>query len=269
MHERVPLSADTLRSALGGRWSRVTVVAETASTNADLLADAEAPDRSVLVAENQVAGRGRLDRAWISPPGAGLTFSVLLRPPVPVVNWGWLPLLAGVALHDALAAVAGVGVALKWPNDVLAGAGVGSDPASFGKVAGILTQAAGAAVVIGIGLNVSTGRAELPVPTATSLALCGASALERGPLLAAILGHLGRRYAGWVDAGGDAEACGLATAYGAACATTGQVVAVSGADGSVVRGTAVGIDADGRLRVDVGGAVALIGAGDVEHVRPG
>jgi BirA family transcriptional regulator, biotin operon repressor / biotin---[acetyl-CoA-carboxylase] ligase len=265
MDPRAPVDADALRAALAGRWGRVAVVAETASTNADLLDDATAPDRSVLVAEHQLAGRGRLDRSWVSPPGAGLTFSVLLRPAVPLEHWGWLPLLAGVALHEAVGALSGAPVALKWPNDLLAGAGV--PPVSYSKVAGVLAQTNGAAVVVGIGLNVSTTQAELP-PGATSLALCGAVAVDRGALLAAILGRLDSWVARWVEAGGDAEACGLAPAYRVACATIGQLVAVSGTDGGLTRGEAVGIDAIGRLQVLRDGAVRTIGAGDVEHVRP-
>jgi len=258
--------SDDLRTVLGERWARMTVVTETASTNADLLADAAAPDRSVLVTDHQVAGRGRLDRSWVSPPGAGLTFSVLLRPQVPLLVWGWLPLLAGVAVYEAVGTVASARVALKWPNDLLAGPS--PEPATFGKVAGILAQTSGEAVVIGIGLNVHTSREQLPVETATSLALCGVTSLDRGELLAAILARLDARYAQWVDVAGDAEACGLAAAYRAACATVGQVVAVTGTDGVVARGTAVGIDTSGRLQVDVGGTIQVIGAGEVEHVRP-
>src|SRR5882757_9712829 len=100
MADRVQLDASQLREALAPRWSRVEVVTETESTNADLLADAAAPDRSVLAAEHQIAGQGRFDRAWTSPPRAGLTFSALLRPVVPIQQWGWLPLLVGVALHE-------------------------------------------------------------------------------------------------------------------------------------------------------------------------
>jgi BirA family biotin operon repressor/biotin-[acetyl-CoA-carboxylase] ligase len=266
MGDRSPLDADALCTALGERWARVAVVAETDSTNADLLADTAAPDRSVLVAENQIAGRGRFDRSWISPPGAGLTFSVLLRPPGPMLRWGWLPLLAGVALYEAVGAVSGVRVALKWPNDLLAG--TGSDLARFDKVAGILAQTSGDAVVIGIGLNVFTSREELPVPAATSLALCGRPDLDRHELLTAILGRLDARYSQWADVDGDAEACGLAGAYREACATIGQVVAVTGTGGRIVRGTAVAVDSGGRLQVDVDGAAVVIGAGDVEHARP-
>jgi BirA family biotin operon repressor/biotin-[acetyl-CoA-carboxylase] ligase len=263
MSWRSPIDAETVRAAVGARWARVDVVQETASTNADLLADPRAPDRSVLVAELQVAGRGRHDRQWTSPIGSGLTFSVLLRPTAPLLTWGWLPLLAGVAVYEAVGAATGVPVALKWPNDLLA---VGGSPADR-KLAGILVQTSGEVVVIGVGLNVSTTEDELPVPTATSLALCGAEEIDRGALLAEILVRLDARFAQWSDVDGDAEACGLAAAYREACATIGQEVAVSMVD-SVVRGRAVGIDDSGRLVVDVGGVQQVIGAGDVEHVRP-
>jgi BirA family biotin operon repressor/biotin-[acetyl-CoA-carboxylase] ligase len=237
------------------------VVGETASTNADLLADPAVPDRSVLVAEHQVAGRGRFERAWTSPPRAGLTFSTLLRPEVPTQHWGWLPLLAGVALNEAVSANTGVRTALKWPNDLLA-----ADDG--GKLAGILAQTAGDAVVLGIGLNVDTSAAELPVATATSLALSGAPGVDRTDLLAAILMRLDARCAQWADHGGDAAACALVDAYREACATLGRDVRVTLATGAVVEGTARDIDALGRLIVRTSDGERSISAGDVEHVRP-
>ena len=243
----------TLTAALAGRWARTEVVDEVESTNTQLLADTAAPDRSVLVAELQTAGRGRLDRTWTSPPRAGLTFSVLLRPEVPIATWGWLPLLVGVAVHDAIP-----GVVLKWPNDVLCGR-------DHRKLAGILAQTSGEAVVLGVGLNVSTTADELPADNATSLALCGAAELDRTQLLLAILTRLDGRLAQWSDVGGDAAACGLHAAYTAACATIGREVAVSTTGGERLVGTAAGIDLDGRLRLDTG---VVVGAGDVEHLRP-
>jgi BirA family biotin operon repressor/biotin-[acetyl-CoA-carboxylase] ligase len=196
--DRAPIDVDALGRRLGRRWAHVDVVAETESTNGDLMADPDAPDHAVLVAEHQRAGRGRLDRSWQSPPRAGLTFSMVLRPSAPIPTWGWLPLLTGVAL-EAVVAVTGADVALKWPNDLL-------HRPSDAKLAGILAQTSGAAVVIGIGLNVSTTRDELPVPTATSLELCGAVGVDRTELLLAILERFDARAADWADAGGDAEA---------------------------------------------------------------
>src|SRR5690348_13575860 len=176
-----PLDAAALRAAVvrpGGLWRTVEVTAVTGSTNADLLARAAGgePEGTVLAAEQQSAGRGRLGRTWVSPPRAAVTFSVLLRPAaVPRARLGWLPLLAGVAVADAVRVVAAVDAQLKWPNDVLAGPG---------KVGGILAEAAGDAVVVGIGVNVSTEPAELPPPgpgalAATSLRLEGAASLDR------------------------------------------------------------------------------------------
>jgi BirA family biotin operon repressor/biotin-[acetyl-CoA-carboxylase] ligase len=259
--DRQPLDADRLREQLAARWGRIEVVDETDSTNADLLADVAAPDRSVLVAEHQSAGRGRFDRRWSSPPRAGLTFSVLLRPAVPLLHWGWLPLLTGLALHEAVTEHAGVPTSVKWPNDLLAHPG-------GGKLAGILAQSSGEAVVVGVGLNVDTTADELPVDTATSLALCGAGPLDRTDLLAAILRRVDARVAQWGDCGGDAGACGLAAAYRAACSTIGRAVRVTLTDDAEVRGEAVDVDDIGRLVVRTADGEQAVGAGDVEHLRP-
>jgi BirA family biotin operon repressor/biotin-[acetyl-CoA-carboxylase] ligase len=252
----VPLDSTRLQERLDARWSRIEVVDSTASTNADLLADSTAPDRSVLVAEDQVAGRGRFERSWRSPPRAGLTFSVLLRPPVPMPSWGWLPLLAGVALHDAVRTATGVPTSLKWPNDLLATDGR--------KLAGILAQSAADAVVVGIGLNVSTTAAELPVPTASSLALAGATDLDRTTLLIRLLAEFDASYERWTRDGSD----GLRTAYLAASSTVGARVEVTFPT-HVLLGEAVDVDGHGRLvvRADGGGDVT-VSAGDVRHVRP-
>jgi BirA family biotin operon repressor/biotin-[acetyl-CoA-carboxylase] ligase len=259
---RAALDVDRLRSELGPRWPRIDVVESTSSTNTQLLADLTAPDRTVLAAEVQTSGRGRLDRVWTSPPMAGLTFSALIRPGIPVLTWGWLPLLAGVALAEAVSSTTGVEATLKWPNDLLLGA-------DAGKAAGILVQSSGEAAVVGIGLNVSTTADELPVPTATSLAVEGVRSLDRTELLIAILTRLDARVAQWVDCGGDAAACGLAAAYRERCATIGSPVRVAIADGTTLEGRAVDIDELGRIvvRPDDGGANRVIGAGDVEHLR--
>jgi BirA family biotin operon repressor/biotin-[acetyl-CoA-carboxylase] ligase len=162
---RPVLDAASLNGALAsgpGLWREVQVVEETGSTNADLLARARsgAGEGLVLVAEAQTSGRGRMGRRWISPPRRALTFSVLLRPAVPAGRLGWAPLLAGVAVASALQRTAGVDARLKWPNDVLV---------DGAKIAGILAERWGNAIVIGTGINVLQQRGELPVPTATSL----------------------------------------------------------------------------------------------------
>jgi BirA family transcriptional regulator, biotin operon repressor / biotin---[acetyl-CoA-carboxylase] ligase len=288
-----PLDAAQLSAAVvrpGGLWRSVEVVPVTGSTNADLAARAAAgePEGAVLVAEQQNAGRGRLGRTWVSPPRAALTFSVLLRPAaVPRALLGWLPLLAGVAVAAAVRDVAAVDAQLKWPNDVLVGsAGVpagGSGPAAAGgqgsrvvpprKVGGILAEAAGDAVVIGVGLNVSAGPADLPPPgpgalPATSLRLEGSPNLDRERLLAGILAGLERRYRTWSRVSGDTERSGLRAEYTALCATLGRRVRVELPGGRLLDGLAAGVDADGRLLVSVPPAADLpVAAGDIVHLR--
>jgi BirA family transcriptional regulator, biotin operon repressor / biotin---[acetyl-CoA-carboxylase] ligase len=254
------LDAGQLRQALRPPWTAIDVVAETGSTNADLL---DAEPGTVLVAEHQGAGRGRLDRSWVSPAGAGLLLSAVVRPTGPASTWGWLPLLTGVVVCRAVAETCGLPAALKWPNDVLLG---------DQKLGGILVQASGPNAVIGIGLNVSTTQAELPVESATSLTLSGVASPDRGALLTAILAELGSQFQQWTDAAGDATASGLAAAYRARCTTIGRAVRVTTSAGERT-GTATGVDADGRLRmrwdrpVQGGDAEEAIAAGDIVHLR--
>jgi BirA family biotin operon repressor/biotin-[acetyl-CoA-carboxylase] ligase len=270
--DRPPLDAAALERALvrpGGLWRRVRVVPEAGSTNTDLVGAAQggAPGGIVLVTEHQTAGRGRLDRAFHTPPRAALTFSVLLRPDVPSARLGWLPLLMGAAAVAGVAAASGVRARLKWPNDVLAGGDGGAER----KLAGILAEAAfsaeGPGVVIGMGLNVDQDRAELPVPTATSLALEGGGR-DRAALLRAVLDAFADRYTAWHGAGGDADACGLAAEYRERCATIGLGVRVHLPGGRLLEGTAADVDAQGRLVVrGPGGTGEAVSAGDVVHVR--
>jgi BirA family transcriptional regulator, biotin operon repressor / biotin---[acetyl-CoA-carboxylase] ligase len=183
---------------------------------------------------------------------------VLLRPaPAPQPTWGWVPLLAGVAACTAVRAVTPVAATLKWPNDVLVGEA---------KLGGILAERAGAAVVVGIGLNIAGGAGELPVPTATSLELHGAGATDRAELLAAILSELGRWYLRWRDAGGDAQASGLRAEYLRLCATVGREVLVE-LPGRALAGIAAGVDDSGRLLVASASGPTPVTAGDVIHVR--
>ncbi|MFI1097121.1 biotin--[acetyl-CoA-carboxylase] ligase [Streptomyces sp. NPDC020917] len=275
--DRPPLNAAALRRAVvgpDGVWSALDVVRATGSTNADLTAKAQqgAPEGAVLVAEEQTAGRGRLDRAWSAPARSGLFFSVLLRPgeaggghpPVPAHRWGWLPLLAGVATATALSRTAGVDTALKWPNDLLVTTG-GEER----KTGGILAERAGeTGVVLGIGVNVSLRAGELPVPTASSLALAGAAVTDRDPLLRAVLRSLADWYTAWRAAGGDPSACRLDQTYAAGCATLGRQVRAELPGGRELAGTAVAVDGDGRLVIAGPDGEQPVGAGDIVHLRP-
>jgi len=251
-----------------GLWREVRVVEETGSTNADLLAEARSgtPAGLVLVAEAQTAGRGRMGRRWISPPRGTLTFSVLLRPAgVPAGRLGWLPLLAGVAAASALDRTAGLGARLKWPNDVLAGGA---------KVAGILAERWGEAIVLGMGINVFQRRGELPVPTATSVLLAAPEAAADGAdvrerLLIATLDELARWYRAWLDQPrpGDADGCGLRAEYLRRSDTVGAEVTAMLPGGQSLTGTATGVDAAGRLEVRTPTGPVQVSAGDVVHLR--
>jgi len=249
---------EALPTAVGSRW-RVEVVERSPSTNAAVAERARGGETEglALVAEHQTAGRGRLDRSWVTPPRAALTLSLLVAPQqVPPARWPWLPLLTGLAVTDALAAE-GVPAALKWPNDVLV---------DERKVAGILVErverAGSALAVVGIGLNVSATREELPVPTATSLLLAGAE-VDRTRLLGQLLDAFARRYDAWRDASG----AGVRAAYAARCSTIGRQVRVELPGADPLQGVAVGVDDGGRLRVDDGRREHVLGAGDVVHVR--
>jgi len=266
---RAPLDRAALRRALvrpGGLWRDIQVVESTGSTNADLLARAQAgePEGAVLAAEEQRAGRGRMGRTWTSPPRAALTFSVLLKPAVPPARRGWLPLLAGVAVATAVTQVTGVRTGLKWPNDLLT---------ADAKLAGILAEAAGDAVVVGIGLNVSTEPAEFPSPRpgalpATSLRAAGATAPNREDILLAILEGFERWYRAWQQAGGDPDRSGLRREYTRLSATIGRTVRAELPGGQGLSGPAVGVDSDGRLLVRLSsGSEVAVAAGDVVHLR--
>ncbi|MGW2045242.1 biotin--[acetyl-CoA-carboxylase] ligase [Streptomyces sp. NPDC001858] len=270
--DRPPLNAPALRRALvreGGLWSQVDVVQRTGSTNSDLVAAAsagKAGEGAVLVAEEQTAGRGRLDRQWTAPPRSGLFFSVLLTPSeVPVARWGWLPLLTGVAVATGLSRAAGVDTALKWPNDLLVTVG-GEER----KAGGILAERAGEdAVVVGVGVNVSLRTDELPVPQAGSLALAGAVTTDRDPLLRGVLRALEEWYGRWRTAGGDPEASGLQETYAAGCATLGRTVRAELPGNRSLVGEAVAVDGDGRLVIATAeGVQQPVGAGDIVHLRP-
>lgn len=271
--DRPPFNAAALRRGLvreGSLWSAVDVVPRTGSTNTDLVALAaagKAAEGAVLVAEEQTAGRGRLDRQWTAPPRSGLFFSVLLKPTeIPVARWGWLPLLTGVAVATGLSRAAGVDTALKWPNDLLVTVG-GEER----KAGGILAERAGDdGVVVGVGVNVTLREDELPVPQAGSLALAGAVNTDRDPLLRAILRSLEDWYGRWRTAGGDPSASGLQETYAAGCATLGRRVRAELPGNRSVLGEAVAVDGDGRLVIATEeGVQEPVGAGDIVHLRAG
>jgi BirA family biotin operon repressor/biotin-[acetyl-CoA-carboxylase] ligase len=249
-------------------------VPETGSTNADLLVAASEgrQEGAVLVADHQTAGRGRQARSWHDEPGNAMLMSVLLRPELalaPVV-----PLVAGLAVIDAIERLAGGGAAsganlvgLKWPNDVLAPA------LDERKLAGILAEATtggGAtgssrslAVVVGIGLNLrwsSPPPAEIAARAATLGELLGAD-VERFTVVRAVLRELDR----WLDRAALAGVAGVLDTYRRRCLTLGRQVRLQTPAG-VVTGTATGVDASGALLVDGDGGRVTVTAGDAHHL---
>jgi BirA family biotin operon repressor/biotin-[acetyl-CoA-carboxylase] ligase len=185
------LDPETLLPLLRGRFGRPYTYVERCESTQRLLPD-DAPEGAVAAAGEQTAGRGRLGRDWVAPPGSSVLASIALHPRVPTARLAELSLVAGRAVALALADVAGVVPEVKWPNDVLVGGR---------KVAGILAEAREGRVVLGIGINVLQTAGELPHNTqhpATSLLLETGRSIPRAELLAAVLDHLEREHDAWV-----------------------------------------------------------------------
>ena len=238
----------------GRLLTSVRTVPATGSTNADLAAAAAAgaPAGAVLVADHQRAGRGRFDRRWEAPPGSSVAISVLLRPgEVSMQRWLWLPLITGVAVAEGLRAAAGVDAAVKWPNDVLIGGR---------KVCGILCERVQEAAIVGMGINTTLTRDQLPVASATSLALEGALCAPTEVVLA-VLRALEHGYRRWVD-GDD-----LRVWFAQRCSTVGRQVRVQQSSAPNVDGLALGVDEWGRLLVRTPVGERAFAAGDVLHLR--
>lgn len=263
--QRPPLDQAALRAALvgpEGPLRHLDVVEDTGSTNADLLARHGAGvdiTGTALLAEHQSAGRGRNGRSWSAPPRSQLALSVGVDASgVPPAAWGWLPLLTGVALVDAIRHTTGIAAGVKWPNDVLVGTG---------KLAGILAEVAAPdpVIVVGLGLNVTLTPDEAPDPRATSLQMLGATARDRKQLAVAILRELSTRIRSWQQANGPDAA--LVEDYRRASSTLGsRVRAILPGDRDII-GTATHVDELGRLLIDTDTEVVTVSAGDITHLR--
>jgi BirA family biotin operon repressor/biotin-[acetyl-CoA-carboxylase] ligase len=197
----------------------------------------------VAVADHQTAGRGRLGRTWEAPAGASLLMSVLLRPDLPPERRHLVT--TAVALAGA-AAIAEAGPVLKWPNDLLIG---------DRKVAGVLAEVDGDAVVVGIGINLNWEGD----PPAGGIAVNQVvdHPVQRDVILAALLTELNARYGNW-DA--------VAVEYRRRCATIHRQVRIELAD-ETFTGVVADINDDGHLLVDVGTCLRTVSAGDVVHLR--
>jgi BirA family biotin operon repressor/biotin-[acetyl-CoA-carboxylase] ligase len=196
------LVAERTGQSVFGRALRYHDEIESTNVEAKKLAGAGAPEGTVVVAERQSAGRGRLGRRWTSPAGKGLLFSVVLRPPVDMADVHLLTIAAATAACDAIESLADVSLRIKWPNDLLI---------DDRKVGGILLEVAGEQdavdwVVVGIGLNVNTEYGELPVAlrrTAVSLKTAAGRDIDRSELLARLLLSLEESYTDAVRNGFD------------------------------------------------------------------
>lgn len=251
-----------LRTTTFGR--RLHYRARTASTNLDLerLAAAGAPEGTVVVAETQSAGRGRLERGWFSPPGGGLYFSLLLRPAIEPTRATSLPLILGLAVAETLERCApGLRADVKWPNDILV---------DGRKICGILCALQAETdlihhIVAGIGINVGLTRRDLPAAlrrTATSLRIAAAAEVNRAALLADLLLALEQKYLVWRDQG----LTPFLPALRARDALFGHEIEVERASGKV-RGRADGVETDGALRLRLAdGRIELVCSGDA-HLR--
>lgn len=232
------------------------------STNTEVarLAQQGAEEGLTIVADEQTAGRGRLQRSWSSPKGAGLYCSVLLRPALAPKRLPLLTFVAALAAGDALLEASDVNTDIKWPNDLLAGER---------KICGILAEGietpAGRAVVLGIGINLTDDAFPHEIANvATSVAREG-TGHEREPILAALLQALARWYALLHEPEG-AEKIVAAWASRSSYAN-GKLVQVTNGD-EVVQGVTRGVENDGALRLETRGGLQLIRAGDVTSVRP-
>jgi BirA family biotin operon repressor/biotin-[acetyl-CoA-carboxylase] ligase len=232
------------------------------STNTELarLASEGAEEGLSIVADEQTAGRGRLQRAWSSPKGAGLYFSILLRPRIPQDHWPLITFAAALAVGDALSDAAGVPTDIKWPNDLLSGER---------KICGILAEAietpAGRAVIVGIGINLTNNAFPAVLEkVATSIAEESGRPAERELILAALLRALSRWYSLLNEPGGHEK---IVAAWSSRSSyADGKHVSVSNGD-EVWQGITRGIESDGALRLSMNGETRLVRAGDVSSVR--
>ncbi|MBP6964725.1 MAG: biotin--[acetyl-CoA-carboxylase] ligase [Armatimonadetes bacterium] len=227
-----------------------------ASTNdlAARMAGDGAPEGTVVAADEQSAGRGRLGRRWISPPDSGLYLSIVLRPQIPADSHWQLAFVCSLAVAEAVRAATGLAAQTKWPNDVLL---------NGRKVAGVLVErcrAADGAVIAGIGINVNT--ADWPAEiaeSATSILLESLEAASRPEIERAVLDALDARYEALKSEGFSP----ILDAWRGLDCTVGREVEVRAADG-VVRGVAAAVSESGSLIVrSGGGALTEISAGDV------
>ena len=248
---RAPLDKSVIASALSQYW-RVSVLDLTTSTQselADMVRENSAKSGDVVAAEFQSAGRGRMDRTFEAPRGSALLFSLYLKPKRERADWGFISHLAALSMQQVIATDVPSQVLLKWPNDILI---------NNGKVAGLLAQTVSDGVILGIGINVAMTQEELPVDSATSLAIAGSDNLNRNLILSNFLMRFEKNFKMW-DEGED-----LVESYSEICSTLGRSVRVEVVGRENRTGRAVAINQSGALILEDGFEVNV---GDVIHLR--
>ena len=242
------LAPEHVEPLLRGSFGRPYAYRESCESTQALL-DADAPEGAVAVTDEQTAGRGRLGRTWSAPAGTAILASILLHPPADR-RIAELSLVGGIATADTVELALGLAAQIKWPNDVMV---------NRYKVAGVLAEARGDAVVLGIGINVNQAREELPADArvpAGSLRTVDGVRRERAALLADLLAHLERAYADWLRGGLDA----LFVSLGPRDFLRGRRITIDGTSG-----LAVGIDRSGRLELEVDGDHRTVESGEVTY----
>jgi BirA family biotin operon repressor/biotin-[acetyl-CoA-carboxylase] ligase len=248
---REALNESAMNATLRGSYWRVSVFQSLTSTQSELIGKDNLQHGDVFVTEFQSAGRGRLDRTFEATESRALLFSLYLEPKRGKLEWSAIPLLAGLSLVNALKNLdEKFETNLKWPNDLLT---------RDKKLAGILVEASDSGVVVGIGLNVDMNKSELPVPTATSLALENFAELNRNVILSEILRNLALTIELWGSGSHD-----LFEQYREACSTLGKEVEIHLPSGEIISSRATGITNVGELQLANG---ARVNVGDVIHLR--
>ena len=248
---RAPLDKSLIESGLSQYW-RVSVLDLTTSTQselADMVRENSAKCGDVIAAEFQIAGRGRMDRTFEAPKASALLFSLYITPMRDRGDWGFISHLAALSMQQVISVDLVSQVSLKWPNDILIG---------DAKVAGLLAQVTSDGIILGIGINVAMTEEELPVSSATSLAIAGSTNLNRNLILSNFLMRFESNFKKW-DEGED-----FIESYSKACSTIGKRVKVEVAERETRNGKALAINKTGALILEDGFEVNV---GDVIHLR--
>ncbi len=246
---RLALDQKKIASYLSDSYWRVKVFDEVTSTQS-LLRDAQPSHGDLYIAEYQSQGRGRLNRTFEATAGTSLLFSFYVKLERDRSDWGWVPLLVGSALAEEINfQTNSKNYSTKWPNDVIA---------PSGKIAGILSEAYGSGILVGVGINVLTTKSELPVATASSIALESKVELDRNEFLSALLMRISDLLATWE------EGANIASRYLDSNSTVGNKVLVQRPNAEDLEAIATGINSDGGLILDTGEVITV---GDINHLR--